>query len=470
MSTQLIWNGKPFGAIQGKNTFLPVMDFTLKSAVKIEADEETGKLKVTGRELQECLVALSAEKVAGTDPRTVRDTLDAMRGQSGGIYIGGGINVTLSKTALENLQTSDWRKLLSNIVNVQRGTKVGNTQFMLTAVEMNASHMTADGTIMSAVLSLSFTESEEQAQTGGLRVYVNEKDVTESIAVASCYYDMHAEGEADSLAITFSDTKKQWDKWKPSAEGDTVRITDGAVDSGKLYIDTLKPENGKYKLQAYSTPKSAFSKKSRSFENLTLRQIAEKIAKDNRLQVRFFDVPETQFKYVQQRGQSDLAFLHQLCKQRGVSFTVYNECLNLYSEKHIEAVKASKTLSPGRNDDFTVTNDKQASWTSCELKNGTYTGTASDASVKTGKEYRETVQAAWENQADANATAAARLRQLNKSGKRAELVMSAQRRLAAGSVVKLECNGWNGNAFIYRIRHDLLKKSSRIWLREPLNY
>lgn len=470
MSTQLIWNGKPFGAIPGKNTFLPVMDFTLKSGVKIEADEETGKLKVTGRELQECHVTLSAETVAGTDPRTVRDTMDAMRGQSGGIYIGGGISATLPKAALDNLQTSDWSKMLSGIFNGSSGKKIGSTQFMLTSVDMNASHVSADGKIQSAVLSLSFTEDAGQAQTGGLRVYVNDKDVTDSIAVASCYYDMHAEGEADSLAITFSDTKKQWAKWKPSAQGDTVRITDGAVDSGKLYIDTLKPENGKYKLQAYSTPKSAYSTKSRSFENLTLQQIAGKIAKDNGLQVRFFDVPETQFKYVQQRGQSDLAFLNNLCKQRGVSFIVYNECLNLYSEKSIEAVKASKTLSPGRNDDFTVTDDKQASWASCELKNGTYTGTATDASVKTKKEHRETVQAAWENQADANATAAARLRQLNKSSKRAELVMSTQRKLAAGSVVKLECNGWNGNAFIYRIRHDLLKKSSRLWLREPLNY
>ena len=468
MSTQMIWNGKPFGAIPGKNTFLPVMDFTMKSGVKIEADEETGMQKITGRKLTECHVTIAAEAVAGADPRTVLETLDSMRGQSGGIYVGGGKSCTLSKTALDNLQTSDWRKMLSQ--NVPQGTQAGSTHFMLTAVDMAASHVTADGTIISAALSLSFTEDAGQAQTGGLRVYVNDKDVTESISVASCYYDMHAEGEADSLAITFSDTKKQWEKWKPSPQGDTVRITDGAVDSGKLYIDTLKPENGKYKLQAYSTPKRAYSTKSRSFENLNLRQIAGKIARDNGLLVRFFDVPDTHFKYVQQRGKSDLAFLHQLCKQRGVSFTVYNEILNLYSERHIEAAKAAKTLSPGRNDDFTVTDDKHDSWGSCELRNGTYMGTASDASVKTGKVHRDTVQAAWDNQADANAAAAARLRQLNKNGKRAELVMSTQRKLAAGSVVKLECNGWNGNAFVYRIRHDLLKKSSRLWLREPLGY
>lgn len=476
LGIHLIWNGVPFGAIPGTNTFLPVMDFTMKTSVKIEADEETGVLKVTGRNPQECHVNLSAETVAGTDPRITYEALSLLRGKSGGIYIGLGVSSTLSRAALDLLQTSDWRKMLSSggmvemAKTVVNGTKMGNTQFMLTAVSMNASNIAANGDINSAVLSLSFTEDSEQAQTGGLRVYVNDKDITSSISVTACYYDMHAEGQADSLEITFADTKKQWAEWKPSPQGDTVRITDGAVDSGKLYIDKLNPENGNYKLQAYSTPKSAFSKKSRSFENVSLKDIAGKIAKEHGLEARCFDVPETQFSYTQQKGQSDLAFLQSLCKQRGVAFVVYDGALCLYSEKHLESAKASKTLSPSRTDDFTVKDDKQASWASCELRNGTYTGTASDGNIKTGKVYRETVQAAWKNQAEANAAAEARLRQLNKTGKQAELTMSTQRQLAAGSVVDLDCNGWKGKAFISRIRHDLLNKTSRIWVREPLSY
>lgn len=473
---QMIWNGIPFGAIPVPNMFLPLKEYTMKSAVKIEADEESGKLKVTGRELQTCNVRLSVHKATGTDPRITFELLNLMRGKSGGIYLSGGIGGTLSRAALDLLQTSDWRKAISSGDMVEVGkqalkaAKMGGTDFMLTAIEMNANDVSASGDINGAELSLSFTEDAAQAQTGGLRVYINDKDVTKSIAVASCYYDMHAEGEADSLQITFADTKKQWANWKPSAQGDTVRITDGAVDSGKLYIDALKPENGKYKLQAYSTPKGMYSKKSRSFENLDLKQIASKVASENGITARFFDVPETQFQYVQQRGQSDLAFLQSLCKQRGVSFLVYNGTLTLYGEKHIEGSGAAKTLSPGRTDNFTVSDDKHAAWASCELRNGKFAGTATDANNKTGKAYRETVQTAWKNQADANAAAAAKLRQLNKSSKRAELEMSTQRQLAAGSVVELDCNGWNGKAFVYRMRHDLLRKRSRLWLREPLNY
>lgn len=472
---QLIWNGIPFGAIPGKNTFLPVQDFTLKTSVKIEADEETGRLKVTGRELQECQVNLSAKTITGTDPRITYELLNLLRGQSAGIYIAS-LSSTLSRSALDLLQTSNWKKMLSldGLADLGKsmldGIKMGGTKFMLTTVAMNAGMTSHNGDINEAVISLSFTEDAGQAQTGGLRVYVNDKDITSSISVASCYYEMHAEGEADSLIITFADTQKQWANWKPSAQGDTVRITDGAVDSGKMYIDALKPENGKYKLKAFSVPKTAYSKKSRSFEKINLQQIAGKIAKEHSLLTHFYDVPETNFAYVQQKGQSDLAFLNQLCKQRGVSFLVYDGALCLYSEKHIETSEASKTLSPGRNDDFTLTDDKQAAWASCELRNGTYIGEATDKNVKTGKVYRETVQATWRNQAEANAAAEARLRQLNKSSKSAELVMSTQRQLAAGSVVNLDCKGWEGKAFIYRMRHDLLSKTSRLWLREPLTY
>lgn len=476
LGIQVIWNGIPFGAIPGVNTFLPVQDFSLTTTAKVEEDEETGISKVTGRELQECSFSIRAQAVAGTDPREIFYILDALKGLSGGIYLADGKASTVATSILNTLQTSDWRTLftLDNALqlgkNLLFGTNVGGCKFMLTAVTMDAEATDSKGNIYEATISLSFTEDASQSQTGGLRVYINENDITSSIAVASCYYDMHAEGQADSLLITFSDTKKQWENWKPSAEGDTVRITDGAIDSGKMYLDSLKPENGKYRLDAFSTPKSAFSKKSRSFDGLSLPQLAKKIADDNKLKVKLYDVPETQVKYVQQKGQSDLAFLQSMCKQAGVAFVVHDETLCLYSQKHLENKAAAKTITPGQKDDIKATKDKHAVFSTCELRNGTYTGVANDSGVKSGKTHRETVQAAWSSQADANAAAAARLRELNKNGNSAELEMSMQRQLAAGSVVDLDCNGWKGKAFIYRIRHDLLNKKSRLWVREPLNY
>ena len=84
--------------------------------------------------------------------------------------------------------------------------------------------------------------------------------------------------------------------------------------------------------------------------------------------------------------------------------------------------------------------------------------------------HRETVTAAWANESAANAAAKAKLRELNKGSKTAKLTMSTYRGLAAGSVINLKCTGWNGKAFIYRIRHNLQKKTTDMWVRDPLNY
>lgn len=476
LGAHVIWNGMPFGAITGTNTFLPVQDFSLSTRVKTETDEETGMMKVTGREPQECCIAIRAQKLAGADPRLTYAMIDALKGLSGGVYLARGVSSTLANAALDALQTSDWRQLLSldtakNLVqSLFLGANVGGCPFMLTSVNMDAQGITAGGDIYDALLTLSLTEDAGQRLTGGLRVYYNSKEITDKIQVTGCLYEMHAEGEPDSLRLTFADTKKQWADWKPSAQGDTVRITDGALDSGELYIDALKPVDGRYQLQAYSVPKTAYTVKSRSFDGLGLPQLASRIASDNKLKLKLYDVPETQMKYSQQRGQSDLAFLQEACQRAGVSFLVYNGTLCLYGERSIERRDASKTLTLSMSDKFTVTDDRHAAYASCELRNGSYTGTASDSAVATGKVYRETVQAAWSGPADANAAAQARLRQLNKHGKRAELDMGTQRQLAAGSVVTLLCKGWAGKAFVYRIRHDLLNKRSTLWVREPLSY
>lgn len=476
LGSQVIWCGIPFGAIAVKGLFLPVQDFTATAAVKIETDEETGWTKVTGRELQECCFSIRALTVAGADPLSTFHLLDAMKGMSGNIYVTSGASISLTTGLLDALQTSDWRNIFTvdsdiDLINgLLSGAKIGEVAYMLTAVEMDAQGIASNGDIYDATITLSFTEDAAMRQGGGLAVHINGKDITSSISVQTCTYDMNAEGEADCLRMIFSDPTGVWEKWQSKKDGDMARITDGAIDSGAMFIDTLKPKDGAYELVAYSTPRSAFTKRSRSFNELSLPRLAAKIASEHKLKVKTFSVPETRVCYTQQRGMGDLAFLHEQCKRAGAAFVVFDGTICLYGQKAMEEREANYTLTLGATDKFTVTEDKQSAYSAVELANGSYIGKANDSAAAGDKMYRETVTAAWAGQAEANAHAAAKLRELNKGGKRAELETSTRRQLAAGSVVRLVCKGWMGNAFVYRIRHDLLAKRSRIWVREPLSY
>lgn len=482
LGSEIVWNGVPFGFIRGLNSHLPVYNFRHTSAVKIEADEETGLSKVTGRELQTCELTIRATDLPSmpselrANPMLTFRALDLLKGVSGGIFVASGVRATLSQTALDALQTSDWRKIFSLEGATELGkqllfgSRLGGCQFMLTKVELEAQGTHANGKIYDAFIHLGFVEDAAQSQTGGLVVYVNDKDVTSSIALHAGTYESHAEGEADSLSLTFADTKDQWQHWKPSDSGDTVKVTDGALNTGKMYIDKIEPVNGKYRLVAYSIPKKMWSKRSESYSSLSLPQLASRIAKRHSLEAKLYSVPEVACAYAQQRSESDLAFLQRQCERAGCAFLVFDGKLCLYSQAAIEGREPSKTLTPDFSASVKVTSDAQAAYSSIELRNGTYTGTARDSGVTTGKELREVVTASWANQNDANAAAAARLRQINKGTQCAEAEMPIQRQLAAGSVVRLICKGWAGSAFIYRCRHDLGEKRSKIWFRKPLSF
>lgn len=480
--SEVIWNGVPFGYLRGVNMHLPVMSFDLNEAVKLEADEETGMTKVTGRELQTCEFTVHAVDLPNMDdairanPMIIFRALDMLRGMSGGIYLADGASATLSRALLDALQTSDWRKLLTvdNALELAKslliGEKMGGVEFLLHSVTLDAQGTHANGKVYDGLITLSFTEDAGQSQTGGLIVYVNDKDVTSSIALHAGLYETHAEGQADCLIMEFADTKGEWAKWKPSDQGDTVKLTDGAIRTGKMYIDKIEPQGGTYKLTAYSIPKKLYSTKSRSFTAASLPTLAQKIAKEHGLECKSYNVPEVALSYTSQKAASDLAFLQRQCEKNSCAFLVYNGALCIYSQAYIEGREPTKTLTPDFSAEFTVTSDAQAKYASCELRNGTYTGTASDSSVTTGKVFRESVTSAWSSQADANAEAASRLRTLNRGTTTAELDMPIQRQLMAGSVVRLICKGWTGSAFVYRCRHDLGAKRSHIWLRKPLSY
>lgn len=473
---QIIWNAIPFGCIRALNSFLPVETFEISAGVKLERDEETGLTKVTGRTPQTCRFSVRAHSRTETDPRTVFELLNAMRGMSGGIYVANGAAATLSSNLLSRIQTSDWKSLLTagGAADMAKqmliGSDMGGVPFLLTEVTQDA-ELDAHGNIYSSLIALNLIEDSNESQTGGLRVWINDKDVTDSLALESGTYEMHADGEADKLDLLFADTKNRWNKWKPGEKKtDTIKVTDGPVNTGKLYIDTLKPENGKYRVTAYSTPKKMFDVKSRSFTALSLPQLAVKIAKAHGLKVKTYDVPETAAAYTRQRSESDLAFLARTAAASGCAYLLFDGTLCLYLQKAIENGDPTRTITLSRTDTFTVTDDKKEAVARVELRNGKLTGVAEDASVESGKIHRETVTAAWADTAAANAAAAARLRSLNRSTRRAVLDMRMQRRLAAGSVINLLCSGWTGKAFVYRIRHDFAAKKSKIWVRRPLDY
>lgn len=477
----IIWNGIPFGPLLMGHTFWPVSDFACSAGVKLEDDDENGQTRATGRTLQTCGFSIRVTRNTGGYPRLVFDILDKLKGMSSPLFISNGVTLSLANNVLDMIQTSDWTKITSLegaaslAASLFMGSKLGGVSFMLTAVEIQSEHIGADGELLTADIYLSFTEDAGQRQPGGMKVLINDVDIMDSISVTDCIYEMHAEGQADTLTLKFADTKKQWVGWKPKQDekgkrGDLVKVTDGVINTGQMYIESLKPENGAYVLTAYSVPKKAFDKKSRSFEKLPLSQIAKKIAGEYGLELATYGLRDQIHPYVKQNAKSDLAFLNERCRLAGAAFLVFDGKLCLYDERTMENRDAVKTLTISPTAEAVFTDDSHEAYTSAQVTNSDHTGTASDPHVQTGKTYLLSLPEKVSSLADMNRLSQTVLRGINKKKKRGEIFLSTQRELAAGSVINLIANGWAGKAFIYRCRHDLKAHKTRFWVREPLDY
>lgn len=434
------WNGESWGISDGK--IRTIKSFQAAAAVTIETTDEVEASSVTGAELETVNFAYTVSLSAGIDPREEIERLTDKIGQSDFIRING---ATFSKSA-----------------------------FALRSVQAAAVTLDAAGRMLKADLSLSFIENPE-ISTAGLEIIYNGVDIAPRVSVSALYYDSYAESRADELQITFNDPSEQWDGWQPK-NGVEIRVKCGKLDTGVMFIHSVTPANDDFILKAFSIPQAAHNKKSKSWQKVYLQTLAQEVATRAGLAFETHGITDKWIiNYVIQKAdQSDFNFLEQRAKLEGCAFLVYNKKLVLYSERAIEATAPKKTIKLLKNADFKYSNSADARAKALTVINGSFTG-AYIAGTVTDTEQVERVKVdfAITDAAEANRIARALLRAKNKNSATGVFEKGQQLDLAAGSVIKLQtqaAKSWNGPAFVYHIRHNLLKRRSKIWIRKPLDF
>lgn len=295
-------------------------------------------------------------------------------------------------------------------------------------------------------------------------------DIYESVSVNQCYHDMHGEKHADELVIKFNDTRRLWDGWQPKPD-DTIEVVDGAAKTGKMFIESIAPENGLQTLRAFSIPPTAKDKRAKSWESVWLIQLAQEIATRHGLTLETYDVEDQLYEYITQQNIADFAFLQQRCTLEGLAFLVYNTKLVLYGEAAIETTAPLKELTITPASTFEYTDDANKGYGSVEVKNGGFVGTFT-APNELEKVLTRVLKVQISSQAEADRYAKAILRDANKNQTAGVLwASSLLSEYAPGSVVNIKTEGagsWNGPAFITRLRHNYVTQTSKLFFRRPL--
>lgn len=415
-------------------------EISTETAVKRVSDSTQGQSKITGLELQRLSLSYFTSFEAGGNPREEYQTWESKLGLYAPLRIGG------SRFGPSNFQL--------------RSTSIDNTQ------------IDAQGRIRSATINLEFVEYADQISNGAMEIIYQGKDIYPDISVKACEHEMHAESQADSLILRFNDTSHQWDGWNVEQES-TIEVIEGAARTGKMYIYDVMPQNGTYTLKAFSIPPTSKNRTSKSWEMVYFRQLCKEIAERHGLDYEEHGVTDHLYYYVVQKNEPDFVFLDKRCKLEGCSFLVFDGKLVVYGEQEIEATSPQMQLTLNTDAVFNYSDNTAKSYKSAEVVNGTRTGTY-DAPTESGSRVlHKNITTPMYSEGEATRFAQNLLRLENKNQHTGTIEWDIQRDLAPGSMLQLKTFGvktWDGDVFVYRLRHDYVAERSKLFIRKPLTY
>ena len=165
--------------------------------------------------------------------------------------------------------------------------------------------------------------------TPDFKIEVNGKDVTENIRkhLVNLTFKDETADESDEITLTFDNLYK-----RPKYD-DEIKLYLGYKETGLYYcgaflVQTTEKTQNFLRVKATSANFTVNLKKkhNRSFENLTLKELVKKIAKENSLNFKC-DFEDVFFKHLAQTEESDLNLLNRIAKMYNATFNVKNNTI-----------------------------------------------------------------------------------------------------------------------------------------------
>ena len=347
-------------------------------------------------------------------------------------------------------------------------TKLFSTLFMLTDCQCSNIKVLPGGQISECDINLSFIEIR-QPQGTEIRVIYNDKDITQDITVVECQHEMNAEDIPDEVIIKFADNNHLWDGWE-SKNNDIIQVLDGIAKTGKMFVQSVVPENGYMNITGSSVPnamRKTVKENNKSWNNVKFLQVITEIAGRNNLTVETYDIENRTIPYIEQENISDLEFLTSRCELEGCSFVIYDGKIILYSPSAIEKKSPVKTITVKDDTNFEYEDNSINAYGLCEVDNGKISGRAS-AGIDNENVLRRILEGYIDSAAEGNLYAQNILSKANRALKKGSFQTDIMRDLSAASIISLKtptAESNDGSVFYTKVRHDYVNKKTSHFFR-----
>lgn len=156
-----------------------------------------------------------------------------------------------------------------------------------------------------------------------MRLYYQGIDITGSVDIVRCTHRDVSGGRCDSLEIELENAE-DWFRWKPE-RGDVLEAAMDSYSTGKMYLNTILPYEGRYRILATSMPAAMRQKKSQLYYDTRLRDIMAICAAECGLDYASFGVDtEVRYPCIVRYAEGATAFLSGILKREGAVLKTWN--------------------------------------------------------------------------------------------------------------------------------------------------
>ena len=190
--------------------------------------------------------------------------------------------------------------------------------------------------------------------TPTFKLEYNQKNITKDVSdyVVSIDYTDYEHGQSDEISITFEDSQGLWNgAWIPS-KGDALRLFIGyegeqLLNCGIFEIDEIEYETPSEELTvkalATGIKKSFRQANSIGYENKTLKQIANEVAKRHNLNL-VGEIENIKVERITQNKERDLSFLKRIAELYGYIFKIAENNLVFYKTEKLMSANSAKII------------------------------------------------------------------------------------------------------------------------------
>lgn len=179
-----------------------------------------------------------------------------------------------------------------------------------------------------------------------MEIYYQGTDITEMVRVRKCIARDTCGGRCDSLEIEF-DNAAGWYSWGPE-EDDQIIVTQNGYSTGVMYLNTVLPEEGHYRIWATALPCTARQKRYRSFAGKTIEEIMRACGMASGMDFAIYGIDgQATIPYIQQENESAAAFLYRLLKFEGAALKCVNGKYTAIGISYAQARPVHQTIEIG---------------------------------------------------------------------------------------------------------------------------